>query len=208
MFRFWLALPLVFSNISTAADAASRPGAASQQCRLIEDAASPTWNAIGQQYSKLARAIQRKDFDAMLALYAPTFEVKVPKGELARQTGPVWNREQSLAYQKAGLERVQQTRLISNTITRLNDCGNRAVATVLQQWYRTQNMAGGLHKVETAAVQDEEWIKTADGWKRGNIGNVHTGAWLVDGKRVDPGKGFNPNAPPYDPYPERPSSNR
>jgi hypothetical protein len=66
-------------------------------------------------------------------------------------------------------------------------------------------MAGGLHTVETAAVQDEEWIRTADGWKRGNIGNVHTGAWLVDGRRVDPGKGYNPDAPPYDPYPETPA---
>ena len=152
----------------------------------------------------LARAIERKDFDTMVGLYAPTFRVKENP-----QTGPGgWSREQSLAYQKASMERVQQTRLISNTITRLSDCGDRATATVLQQWYRTQNMAGGVHTVETAAVQDEEWINTAEGWKRGNISNVHPGAWLVDGKRVDPTKGFNPDAPPYDPYPETSSIHR
>lgn len=199
---------LILCHVLSGVAAASPARVANAKCRITFDTSSPTWEAIGRQYSKLARAIQRKDFDAMLALYAPTFEVKVPKTELARQTGPVWNREQSLAYQKASLERVQQTRLISNTITRLRDCGGRAVATVLQQWYRTQTMAGSLHTVETAAVQDEEWIRTSDGWKRGNIGNVHTGAWLVDGKRVDPGKGFNPDAPPYDPYPDTSASSR
>lgn len=203
MYRFCLASVLVASTLATAVAAPSGP-ATQGRCRVIDEAgSSPTWQAIGRQYSRLARAIQRKDFDAMLALYAPTFKVQ----ENA-QTGPRgWTREQSLAYQKAGLQRVQQTRLISNTITRLKDCGGRATATVLQQWYRTQNMAGGLHTVETAAVQDEEWIKTADGWKRGDIGNVHPGAWVVDGKRVDPTKGYNPDAPPYDPYPETPAEN-
>jgi len=198
MYRFWLPSILLVTSVSPATSSVSGHGATQHQCRTIEKAGSPAWDAIGRQYSKLARAIQRKDFDAMLALYMPTFKVQEDA-----QTGPKgWTREQSLAYQKAGLERVQQTRLVSNTITRLKDCGDRATATVLQQWYRTQNMAGSVHTVETAALQDEEWIRTASGWKRGDIGNVHVGAWVVDGKRVDPSKGFNPDAPPYDPYPE------
>jgi hypothetical protein len=178
------------------------------QCRVIDDrAASPAWDAIGRQYSKLARAIQRKDFDAMLALYAPTFDVDM-KGEATAGAPQVWNREKSLAVQKERLDSVTQTRLISNTITRLRDCGDRAVATVIQQWYRTQNVDGVLRNIETVAVQDEEWIKTDDGWKRGNIGNIHQGASLVDNKRIDASQPYKPDAPPYDPYPEPPAENR
>jgi len=203
--RAYVASLSVLILFSSGASVPAPARMANEKCRATEDSSSPTWGAIGRQYSKLARAMQRKDFGAMLALYLPNFEVQVPKNEAADQTGPKWTREQSLAYQKAGLERVKESRLISNTITRLKDCGDRATATVLQQWDRTQMMGGTLHNVETAAVQDEEWIRTPEGWKRGNIGNVHVGAWLVDGKRVDPSKGYQPDAPPYDPYPEAPA---
>jgi hypothetical protein len=64
----------------------------------------------------------------------------------------------------------------ADRITRLLDCGDRATATVIQQWYRTQMVGNVLRNIETPAVQDEEWVKTADGWKRGNIGNAHPGA--------------------------------
>jgi ketosteroid isomerase-like protein len=185
----------------SAPDAA--PSRSNEKCRLEEDGASPTWQAIGRQYSKLARAMQRKDLDALFALYAPSFEVRLPKEELATSTtGPVWNREQSLATQRARLAAVKESRLVSNTITRLLDCGDRVTATVLQQWYRTQMVGNVPRNIETAAVQDEEWIKTAGGWKRGNINNVRPGAWVVDGKRIDPSKGYDPDAPPYEPYPE------
>lgn len=178
---------------------AAAPVQSKENCRLEQEPGSATWHAIGAQYSRLARAIQRKDFDAMVALYAPSFEVDM-KGEA---TGaPVWNREKSLAVQKQRLDSVTQTRLISNTILHLRDCGSRATATVLQQWYRTQNVDGVLRNIETAAVQDEEWLKTQDGWKRGNIGNIHQGATLVDNKRIDNTKPYKPDAPPYDPYPE------
>ena len=87
---------------------------------------------------------------------------------------------------------VKESRLVSNTITRLLDCGDRVTATVLQQWYRTQMVGDVLRNIETAAVQDEEWVKTADGWKRGIIGNVHPGAWVVDGNVSTPPKGTIP----------------
>jgi ketosteroid isomerase-like protein len=145
--------------------AAAAPSRSNEKCRLEEDGASPTWQAIGRQYSKLARAMQRKDLDALFALYAPSFEVRLPKEELATSTtGPVWNREQSLATQRARLAAVKESRLVSNTITRLLDCGDRATATVLQQWYGTQMVGNVLRNIETAVVQDEEWVKTADGW--------------------------------------------
>jgi len=165
---------------------------------IVRDKSHPVWKAIDAQYGKLAEAIRKKDFDAMVALYAPDLYAVTPTGE-------VWDRERSLAYQKNGLAQVKETTLISNTILRLAVCGeNEATATVLQVWYRTQIMRGKLRLVQTTAVQDEQWVKMPEGWRRRKIDNVINGTALVDGKRVDTNKPYDPDAPAYDPYDPRP----
>lgn len=165
-------------------------------CREV-DASAPEWQAIGRQYARLGRAIRARDFDAMVALYAPTFEVRESR---AQGGGGAATREQSIELQRNRMALVVETRLISNTILRLQSCSDRAVATVLQQWYRTMNVAGRERVVETAAVQDEEWVRTPAGWLRGNISNVHPGAWLVDDKRGDPSQPYREDAPPFEPF--------
>lgn len=194
---FQLSLSLA-TSIATAQES-PKPGT---QCKeeLVRDNSHPVRMAIGAQYNKLAEAIRKKDADALIALYTPDFHAVTPAGE-------VWNRERSLAYQRNGLAQVREVRHISNTILRLTICGDEAKATVLQSWYRTQMMAGRLRQVETNAVQDEQWVRTAEGWKRGNIDEVKNGTAFVDGKRVDTNKPFDPEAPeydPYDPHPKRP----
>ena len=167
---------------------------------VVTDKSHPVWKAIDAQYARLAEAMKKKDVDALFALYTPDFHAVTPTGE-------VWTRERSLAYQRNGIAQVKQTTHISNTILRLIICGDEATATVLQQWYRTQMMAGTQRRVETNAVQDEKWSRTVDGWKRGNINEVKNGAAFVDGKRVDTNKPYDPEAPaydPYDPHPKRP----
>jgi tetratricopeptide (TPR) repeat protein len=167
---------------------------------VVSEKSHPVWKAINAQYARLAQAMREKDVDALFALYTPDFHAVTPTGE-------VWTREKSLAYQRNGLALVKETRHISNTILSLRTCGDHATATVLQQWYRTQMMAGKLRQVETNAVQDEKWVQTADGWKRGDISEVKNGAAFVDGKRVDTNKPYDPEAPaydPYDPHPKRP----
>jgi ketosteroid isomerase-like protein len=144
------------------------------------------------QYAKLAAAMRARDVDALFALYTSDFRAVTPTGE-------VWSRERSLEYQRGGLALVRDTRHIGNSIVRLIVCDDRATATVLQQWYRTQTMQGVARRVETNAVQDETWLRTADGWKRGDIFNVRNGAAFVDGKRVDTRRPYDPDAPPYDP---------
>ena len=192
-----LSLPCVASVVT--AQQTPRP---SQKCNeeIVRDSSHPVWKAIDAQYAKLAEAMRKKDLDALFALYTPDFHAVTPTGE-------VWTRERSLAYQRNGMAQVKETTHISNTILRLTLCGDEATATVLQQWYRTQWMAGKLRRVETNAVQDEHWVKTPDGWKRGNIDEVKNGAAFVDGKRVDTNKPYDPEAPaydPYDPHPKRP----
>jgi tetratricopeptide (TPR) repeat protein len=167
---------------------------------VVSDKSHPVWKGIDAQYARLAEAMRKKDVDALFALYTPDFHAVTPTGE-------VWTHERSLAYQKNGLAQVKQTTHISNTILRLTICGDVATATVLQQWYRTQMMAGKPSRVETNAVQDEKWVKMPDGWKRGDINEVKNGAAFVDGKRVDTNKPYDPEAPaydPYDPHPKRP----
>jgi tetratricopeptide (TPR) repeat protein len=179
------------------AQATTRPG---QQCQEEINDSHPVWKAIDAQYARLAEAMRKRDIDALFALYTPDFHAVTPTGE-------VWTRERSLAYQRNGLAQVKETSHISNTILRLTLCGDEATAAVLQQWYRTQMMAGKLRRVETNAVQDEKWTRTPDGWKRGDIFEVKNGAAFVDGKRVDTNKPYDPEAPaydPYDPHPRRP----
>jgi tetratricopeptide (TPR) repeat protein len=164
---------------------------------VLSDKSHPAWKAIDAQYARLAEALRKKDAAALFALYTPDFRAVTPTGE-------VWDRERSLAYQRKGLAQVKETRHISNTILRLAVCGDEATATVLQAWYRTQMMGGRLRRVETNAVQDEQWVRTPDGWKRGNIGEVKNGPAFVDGKRVNTNNPFDPDAPEYDPYDPRP----
>lgn len=164
---------------------------------VVSDPSHPVWKAIDAQYARLADAMRRRDVDALFALYAPDFHAVTPTGE-------VWTRERSLAYQRDELAQVRETRHISNTILRLVVCGDEATATVLQAWYRTQMMAGKPRRVETNAVQDEQWVRTPGGWKRGNINEVRNGPAFVDGKRVNTNVPYDPDAPEYDPYDPRP----
>lgn len=164
---------------------------------VATDSTNPVLRAIDAQYAKLANAMRTRDVDALFALYTPDYHVVMAGGE-------VWSRERSLAYQRSAMARVRETHHIGNTILHLVVCGDRATATVLQQWYRTQVMGDTPRRVETNAVQDEVWIRTSGGWKRGDIREIRNGASFVDGKRVDIRRPYDPNAPPYDPYAHRP----
>lgn len=181
-----------------AAHASAPPAPA---CREL-DASAPEWQAIGSQYARLARAMRARDFDAMVALYAPAFEVRESQGQGG---GGAATREQSIALQRNRMAAVRETQLISNTILKLVSCGDRATATVLQQWYRTVRVGDRDRLAETAAVQDEEWLRTPGGWLRGNIANVHPGAWLLDGKRLEPGQPYREDAPPFEPFAAAPA---
>jgi len=194
----------LFLGISCAASVVTAQQAAKigPKCgeEVVSEKSHPVWKEIDAQYARLAEAMRKKDVDALFALYTPDFHAVTPTGE-------VWTRERSLAYQRNGLAQVMETRHISNTILRLTVCGDGATATVLQQWYRTQMMAGKLRQVDTNAVQDERWVKTPNGWKRGDINEVRNGAAFVDGKRVNTNQPYDPEAPaydPYDPHPKRP----
>jgi ketosteroid isomerase-like protein len=183
---------LILLVLATSLLSAQQQPAQGKPCTEVYDDSNPTWQAIRAQYAKLAHAMKRKDLNALFSLYTPDYHVVTTNGE-------VWTREKSLQYQRNGMEQVIETTHISNSIARLNVCQDEAIATVMQLWYRRQKMAGKVREVETHTVQDEQWVKTPDGWKRGNIEHVAKGVAFIDGKRVDATKPYDPNAPPYDP---------
>ena len=192
--------PIITVLLATAYCATTALGqtpSASSCTDVATDSTNPVLREIDAQYAKLADAMRARDVDALFALYTPDYRVVMAGGE-------VWSRERSLDYQRIAMARVRETHHISNTIVHLVVCGDRATATVLQQWYRTQMMGDTPRRVETNAVQDEVWMRTPGGWKRGDIREIHNGASFVDGKRVDIRRPYDPNAPPYDPYVRRP----
>lgn len=162
-------------------------------CRVVGPG-DPRWKALDAQYATIERATFLKDAKLLFSVYAPDFEAHQFNGE-------VWKLSQSAAYSTAGFEQVTQNISLSNTIISLADCGEgRLLATVLQQWSRRQRVRGTERLFQTTTVQDETWAAVDGSWLRKRVDNERPGAWLVDLKRIDPAKPYDPNAPEYDPH--------
>jgi len=161
--------------------------------RVVQrDKSKPVRRALEERYAKIVEATRKKDLVALLALRTPDFTVKTANGE-------TWSYKQSADYARRGFEQVQSVVSLRFTIGTINISGNEAAALIHQQWSRMQMMKGKLRRVDTSAVQRETWINTPEGWRLNLIDDVHPGAWFVDGKRVDPSKAYDPDAPAYEP---------
>jgi ketosteroid isomerase-like protein len=145
------------------------------------------------QYQKLAEAHYRKDLKAIANLKTPDFHAIFPNGKV----GDVRAMEN---YSRQFIEGNKPPFTIRNTIQKLTVSENRliAVAEVFQEVSRTRELAGKLRKVDTSVHQRETWVKTDEGWKLKSVDSVRDQKKFVDGKRVDPAKPYDPNAPPYD----------
>ncbi len=164
---------------------------------LVRDKSKSVRQALEAQYAKVAEAQKNKDIEAMRLLRTADFSVKTQNGE-------TWDLEQSLNYSRRGFEQIESVIGLSNTIESLTINGDEAVVVVHQRFSRMQVKGGQLRKVETEARQRETWVNTPDGWKLKLIDDVRPGAWIVDGKRVDPSKPYDPDAPPYNPEENKP----
>ena len=171
-----LALPAAFPSPSSAQDDA--------EVRRELDA----------QYRKLAAAHDRKDLKAIAALKTQDFHSIFPDGKV----GDVQTMAQ---YTKDFVERNQPPFHIRNTIETMTVSENRliAVVEVLQEVSRKREMAGKVRDVDTRVRQRETWARTPDGWKLKCVDHVRDQMRIVDGKRVDPSKPYDPNAPPFEP---------
>jgi ketosteroid isomerase-like protein len=185
----------LFVLLATAALAppACAQSAAVQPCTAAPaaDTSNATARELRARYDQIADAVRREDLGALAALYAPDLTVLMPNGQ-------TWNYDQSLAYSRAGFAQVDSTILSSNRIAALRVCGARATATVLQQWARIQRIGGVPRRMETAAVQDETWVRGPNGWRRALIEHITMGMAFLDGVPIDPTRPRDtaPPAPP------------
>lgn len=164
---------------------AANPGMAE-----IEDATIKA--ELDAQYKKLGEAHNRKDEKAIAALKTADFHAIFPDGKI----GDV---ETMRAYTKRFLENNEPPYDIRMTIRSLKVSENKliAIAEVLQEISRTRLLDGQKRRIDTRVVQNETWSKTPDGWKLKYVDNVRDQRNFVDGKRVDPTKPYDPNAPPF-----------
>jgi hypothetical protein len=146
------------------------------------------------QYQRLADAHDRKDLKAIVGLKTADFHVIFPDGRV----GDSKVMEQ---YSRQFLEMNQPPYNIRHTIRKLSVSENKliAVAEVFQEATRYRELEGKRRRVDTSVFQRETWAKTSEGWKLKSVDNVRDQKRFVDGKRVDPSKPYDPNAPPYDP---------
>ena len=178
------------AGLSTAGDATKMKSKGDTV--VVADKSKPVRAALEAQYARLAEAVRNKDFEAFQGLRTADFSTINEKGE-RKSAAEMAERARAL------LERIQPPIETSNTIGTIDLEGDRAVATVRQRFVRMQEMAGTLRKVETRVTQDETWVLTAEGWKLQFVENVRDPEQWVDGKRVDPAKPYDPDAPPFEP---------
>ena len=159
---------------------------------VVADKSKPVRRALEEMYAKMAEALRNKDIEALRATRTSDFSVDMPNGQK-------WDLETSLNYSRAGFQQVRTNISMSDTIESLDVHGDTAVAVMHQRWSRMQMKAGQLRRVDTEAIQTETWVNTRDGWRLRHIGDIKPGAWYVDGKRIDPSKPYDPNAPEFKP---------
>jgi hypothetical protein len=146
------------------------------------------------QYQRLAEAHEKEDLKAIVELKTADFHAIFPDGRV----GDAKVMEQ---YSRQFLEMNQPPYSIRHTIKKLTVSENKliAVAEVFQEATRYRDLEGKRRRVDTSVRQRETWAKTSDGWKLKSVDNVRDQRRFVDGKRVDPTKPYDPNAPPFDP---------
>ena len=158
----------------------------------VQDKSKPVRAALDAEYAKMRQAYFDDDPEPVIATRAPDYSAMLPDGSR-------WTREDAIAYIRAGFDQVERTLELSFDIDSLTVQGDTAIANIHQQWKRMQDKAGKLRKVETEAFQRESWRKTPEGWRCFLVDDVRRGVWKVDGKRIDPSKPYDPDAPPFEP---------
>jgi hypothetical protein len=151
-----------------------------------------TREELAGQYEKLAEANARRDLKAILELRSADFSTIGPDGTKH-------DTQHDTEYVKQLVSAMEPPVRLINIIIDVKTHGNEAAATVFQRLERRQSIGGKVRNVLTSVIQTETWVKTAGVWKLRYVEKVHNRRWYVDGKRIDPSKPFDPDAPPYNP---------
>jgi ketosteroid isomerase-like protein len=161
----------------------------------VRDKSKPVREALEIQYAKLAEAVEKRDFEAFQALRTDDFHT-VDENGLPRTP------QQMAERARAMLERIQPPIKTTNTLGTIDVHGDDATVTVRQYFSKMLPVGDRLLHGETYVTQDETLTRTEDGWKLRFVDGVRDPESYVDGKRIDPTKPYDPDAPPYDPKAE------
>ncbi len=167
---------------------------ASSIAAVGQDDDSTVRQELEQAYERLNSANARGDLKAVLAMKTSDFHAIFPDGKVGDFETMKQYSERFMKNNSRGLK-------VRITIQKLSVSEHRivAVAEVLQEAVRPRELAGKMRELRTTVVQRETWVKTPDGWKLKSVDNVHDGKTFVDGKRMDPSKPYDPDAPPFEP---------
>ena len=157
-----------------------------------KDKSKPVRAALERRYAEMRNAYFAGDSSAIFATRLPEFFSITPNGDTL-------GAEAVRVYTRASFEQVRSTLALDWELGVIDVHGDTAAAEVDQHWVRRQLKAGAVREVETRAHQRETWIRRDDHWFLWRVDQVRPGVWLVDGKRVDPSRPYDPSAPEYRP---------
>jgi ketosteroid isomerase-like protein len=152
----------------------------------------PVRAALERRYAEMVEAYRRRDPATVLGMRrADVFSI-TPSGDTMRA-------EAMRGYTEAGFAQVETTLVLEWSLGTIDVHGDTAAAEVDQHWRRRQQKAGALRLVDTRAHQRETWLRESGRWWLWRVDRVVPGEWIVDGKRIDPSRPYDPAAPPFDP---------
>ena len=149
---------------------------------------------LNKRYEDLAKAMDERNLDKILSFKTSDFHSIAPDGKVLDNLA-------MKEYSRQFITNNIPPYNIRNTILNLRLSDNKIVAVVdvLQEVVRKRDLLGKLRDVKTSVLQTETWIFTDNQWKLKLVDNVHDQKRFVDGKRVDPTKPYDPDAPAFDP---------
>ena len=149
-------------------------------------------NELEKQYAKSITATMNKDSLLACSLIHPESKVYAANGE-------IWDANKLCEYIKLSFIQVQKTIKVSFDLDTIQVHGDTAAVLIHQYWNRSQMKAGKIRDIETTADQWETWVKKDGVYLHYKVDRVVPKIWKVDGKRVDPSKRYDPNAPEFNP---------
>ena len=152
----------------------------------------PVRKALELRYEGISDAYRLKDPDTVLRMRTEDFHAILPSGQ-------IWDAAASAQYTRAGFAQVETTLVATFDIGMIEVQGDTAAAEIDQHWVRRQLKAGALRLVDTRAHQRETWVHRDGAWLLWRVDHVNPGAWIVDGKRIDPSNPYDPKAPACEP---------
>jgi hypothetical protein len=122
------------------------------------DSKNDTRKELKAAYVRIVNALKNNDPAVFEELLAPDFQVKLINGE-------THDREWILNYIRNNAKAFKVLNL-SIKIKKLTVSGNEAIALIEQKSSRTFNDAEGKsHRLDVGVIQQETWVKAAEGWR-------------------------------------------